>query len=111
MEVSMSDPERWRTWTVNDADCGDMAVFYDDPRPNVWVESTGTFDAFAFRIGGEWTCRMPELLLKGQTVKIMSGMSKLTGLRTAIAERPLPETLEELVQWARMVYAMRTQPS
>jgi hypothetical protein len=102
----MSDPERWRKWTVNDADSGDMAVFYDDPRPNVWVESTGTFDAFAFRFGSEWGSHMPELLVKGQTVKIMSGMSNDGLIRTAIAERPLPETLEELVQWARMVYAM-----
>ena len=106
----MSDPERWRTWTVTPKDSTPMEVFYDAPHTGKGVGSTGTFDAFvfddlAFDDSVEWNSRMPELVLKGQTVKVMSSMTDEAS-RTTIAERPLPDTLEELIQWARMVHAM-----
>jgi hypothetical protein len=86
-----------------------MEVFYGAMSADVGAESTGTFDSCVFGTGGEWENHLPELVLKGQTVEIMSGFSD--GLRTTIAHRPLPDTVEELIDWARMVHAVHTQPS
>jgi hypothetical protein len=107
----VSDPERWRTWTIKTRGGEFSLAFYPGATPSQGVRSTSALDAAVFGSGAHiWTVQMPELVITGDKVSVVSP-AHVFNRWAPRATCQLPETLEELIDWARMVHAMHTQPS
>jgi hypothetical protein len=82
-------------------------AFYPGSAPAQGVRSTSTLDAAAFRKDAltDWSGGFHELKLTGDVVSLVYEGGEPPCV-SVIATCTLPDTLEELIQWARMVHAM-----
>lgn len=91
-----TDPDRWKRWQIGNLKAFDSSGSKDRGRSN------RTFDFEAF--GGSATSTDLEVWVDGGRAHLLRGAvtKNNRGERTVLASCPLPETLAELIWWARM---------
>jgi hypothetical protein len=105
----VSDPERWREWVVVAPAGVDGKAFIDrgsyGPLNHSGVSSL-QLDLLIFT--GKYAYRRdtPEMFVGAETLSMVRVKRSQFLPEVVIAECPLPETLEEVIQWGRMVYAV-----